>query len=221
MNKLVLIIIYSIYKIKKISSFSSKEVFDNHLLYLNEVCSNNGEPQYDEETKNITCICENKYANEPREKYRTYINGYFIQCSYERKSRTKALFLAAVFPLGLDYLYLEHYFYFFLVFIFCIIVICFNIISLVLNYKVVKKNEEIKRQIKLKRSNNKFEISNISEINEKSVKIFNVINKVLTFILIVYWIYNLFVQGFGFVMDKNYVELENDLGYLFQWPDRD
>ena len=75
MNKLLLLIIYSIYKIKKISSFSAKEVFDNHLLYLNEICSNNGEPQYDEETKNITCICENKYANEPREKYRTYING--------------------------------------------------------------------------------------------------------------------------------------------------
>ena len=70
-------------------------------------------PQYDEETKNITCICEDKYANEPREKYRIYINGYFVQCSYERKSRSKALFFAFVFPLGLDYLYIEHYFYFF------------------------------------------------------------------------------------------------------------
>jgi hypothetical protein len=86
---------------------------------------------------------------------------------------------------------------------------------------VIKKNEEIKRQIKLKRNNNKFEISNISEINEKSVKVFGVINKVLTTILIVYWIYNLFVQGFGFVMDKYYVELENDLWYLFEWPDDD
>ena len=221
MNKLVFIIIYSIYGINKISSFSAKEVFDNHLLYLNEICSNNGVPQYDEETKNITCICEDKYANEPREKYRIYINGYFVQCSYERKSRSKALFFAAVFPLGLDYLYLDHYFYFFLVFILCIVVICCNIISLVLNYKVIKKNEEIKRQIKLKRNNNKFEISNIPEINEKSVKLFNVINKVLTIILVVYWFYNLFVQGFGFVLDKNYVELENDLGYLFEWPDDD
>ena len=221
MNKLLLLIIYSICKIKKISSFSAKEVFDNHLLYLDEICSNNGEPQYDEKTKNITCICENKYANEPREKYRTYINGYLVQCSYERKSRSKAFFLATIFPLGLDYLYLEHYFYFFLIFILCIIVICFNIISLVLNYKVIKINEEIKRKIKLKRNIIKFEISNINEIDEKSVKVFNVINKVLAIILIVYWIYNLFVQGFGFVMDKNYVELENDLGYLFEWPDRD
>ena len=221
MNKLIYIIIYSIYGINKISSFSAKEVFDNHLLYLNEISSNNGEPQYDEGNKNIACIWEDKYANEPREKYRIYINGYFVQCSYERKSRSKALFFAAVFPLGLDYLYLEHYFYFFLVFILCIVVICCNIISLVLNYKVIKKNEEIKRQIKLKRNNNKFEISNISEINEKSVKIFSVINKVLTIILVVYWFYNLFVQGFGFVLDKNYVELENDLGYLFEWPDDD
>ena len=86
---------------------------------------------------------------------------------------------------------------------------------------MIKKNEEIKRQIKLIKKNNKFEISNISEINEKSVKLFNVINKVLTIILVVYWIYNLFVQGFGFVMDKNYVELENDLGYLFEWADDD
>ena len=150
-----------------------------------------------------------------------YINGYLVQCSYERKSRSKALFFAAVFPLGLDYLYLEHYFYFVLIFILCIVVICFNIISLVLNYKVIKKNEEIKRQIKLKKNNNKFEISNITEINEKSVKVFSVITKVLTVFLIVYWIYNLFVQGFGFIMDKNYVELENDLWYLFQWPNDD
>ena len=90
----------------------------------------------------------------------------------------------------------SNYFYFFLVFILCIVVICCNIISLVLNYKVIKKNEEIKRQIKLIKKNNKFEISNIPEINEKSVKLFNVINKVLTIILVVYWIYNLFVQGF-------------------------
>ena len=90
---------------------------------------------------------------------------------------------------------------------------------MILNYKIIKRNEEIKRQIKLKRNNNKFDISNITKINEKSVKIFNVINKVLTFILIAYWIYNLFVQGLGFVMDKNYVELENDMGYLFEWPD--
>ena len=221
MNKLVLIIIYLIYRIKKIKTFSAKEVFDDELLYLNEICSNNGEPKYDEETKNITCICEDKYATEPREKYRIYINGYLVQCSYERKSRFKAFFFAAVFPLGLDYLYLEHYFYFFLIFILCIVVICFNIISLILNYKIMKKNEEIKRQIKLKRNNNKFEISNITEINEKSVKIFNIINKVLTFILIAYWIYNIFVQGFGLVMDKNYVELENDMGYLFKWPDDD
>ena len=221
MNKLILIIIYLIYRIKKIKTFSAKEVFDDELLYLNEICSNNGEPKYDEETKNITCICEDKYATEPREKYRIYINGYLVQCSYERKSRFKAFFFAAVFPLGLDYLYLEHYFYFFLIFILCIVVICFNIISLILNYKIMKKNEEIKRQIKLKRNNNKFEISNITEINEKSVKIFNIINKILTFLLIFYWIYNIFVQGFGVVMDKNYVELENDMGYLFEWPDDD
>ena len=86
---------------------------------------------------------------------------------------------------------------------------------------MIKKNEEIKRKIKLKRNIIKFEISNINEIDAKSAKVFSVINKVLTIILIFYWIYNLFVQGFGFVMDKNYVELENDLGYLFEWPDRD
>ena len=126
MNKLILIIIYLNYRIKNIKTFSAKEVFDDQLLYLNEICSNNGEPKYDEETKNITCICEDKYATEPREKYRIYINGYLVQCSYERKSRFKAFFFAAVFPLGLDYLYLEHYFYFFLIFILCIVVICFN-----------------------------------------------------------------------------------------------
>ena len=186
---------------------------------INEICSHNGIPKIDEETKQIICTCEEKYANEPREKYKKYINGHFIQCSYEKKRRFLTFFLAAICPLGLDYFYLGHYSIFSIVFTLCILIIAFNIISFVLNYKINKKNEEIKRQNKLKKANKKFNFQIIAEINDKCVNIFTKVTNVLTFLLIIFWFYNFIIQGLGKNLDINDIPTENDMGYTFQKPE--
>ena len=186
---------------------------------INEICSHNGIPKIDEETKQIICTCEEKYANEPREKYKKYINGHFIQCSYEKKRRFLTFFLAAICPLGLDYFYLGHYSIFSIVFTLCILIIAFNIISFVLNYKINKKNEEIKRQNKLKKANKKFNFQIIAEINDKCVNIFTKVTNVLTFLFILFWFYNFIIQGLGKNLDINDIPTENDMGYIFQKPE--
>jgi hypothetical protein len=49
----------------------------------------------------------------------------------------------------------------------------FNFIS------IVQKNEEAKRQIKLKKSTNKFDIRNFTELKDRCVKNFNLAAKIL------------------------------------------
>ena len=44
---------------------------------------------------------------------------------------------------------------------------------------MVQKNEEAKRQIKLKKSTNKFDIRNFAEFNDRYVKNFNLAAKIL------------------------------------------
>ena len=44
---------------------------------------------------------------------------------------------------------------------------------------IAQKNEEAKRQIKLKKSTNKFDIRNFGELNDKCVKNFNLAAKIL------------------------------------------
>ena len=103
--------------------------------------------------------------------------------------------------------------------IFAILVLIFNIISFILNYKINKKNEEIKRQQKLKKANKKFIISNITEINEKFVNTISKVTKVLTILLLFFWIYNFIMQGIGYNLDINDIPTENDMGYLFERPE--
>ena len=216
---LFLIVSFSFLKIGLIKSMSVNDFLKDNSLYYNEICSHNGSPKLDQETNKIICTCEEKYANEPREKYKKYINGQFIQCSYEKKRRFLTFFLAAICPLGLDYFYLGHYLIFSIVFTLCVLIIVFNIISFVLNYKINKKNEEIKRQNKLKKANKKFNFQIIAEINDRCVNIFTKVTNVLTFFLVIFWFYNFIIQGLGRNLDINDVPTENDMGYIFQTPD--
>ena len=210
---------FSIFKIRLIKAMTINEFYEDNSLYLKEICSHNGSPKYDEKTKTVICTCEEKYANEPREKYKKYINGQLIQCSYEKKRRFFAFFLAGICPLGLNYLYLGHYFFFSIIFAFGIIIFIFNIVSFILNYKINKKKEEIKRQQKIKKVNKKFIISNITEINNKCVNTFTRTTNILTGLLLFLWLYNFVMQGIGVYTDSNKVPTENDMGYLFETPE--
>ena len=214
-----ILFLFSSLKIILINSITGKEFLEDTPSYIYELCSHNGIPKTDNETKHIICECEEKYANEPREKYKKYINGQFIQCSYEKKKRFLTFFLAAICPLGLDYFYLGHYLIFSIIFIFCLLIISFNIISLVLNYKINKKNEEIKRQNKLKKANRKLNFQIIAEINDSCVNIFTKVTNALTFILLIFWVFNCIFQGLGKVLDYNNVPTKNDIEYIFEKPE--
>ena len=88
-----------------------------------------------------------------------------------------------------------------------------------LNYKINKKNEEIKRQNKLKKANRKLNFQIIAEINDSCVNIFTKVTNALTFILLIFWVFNCIFQGLGKVLDYNNVPTKNDIEYIFEKPE--
>ena len=87
---MLLIFIISILKLGLIKSLTVNELFEDTSTYINDICSHNGIPKLD--GKQIICECNDKYANEPREKYKKYINGQLIQCSYRKKKKIFDIF---------------------------------------------------------------------------------------------------------------------------------
>jgi len=218
MQKIFLIFIIILTFIK--NAFSSLENITNIKYYMNQICSYNGVPNIIDSNNTVICSCEDKYANEPRESEKKYIHNQFIQCTYRKKKRFTAFFLAAITPFGLDFSYLGYFIYFIIIAVINFTIIVFNFISIVLNYQLEKKNEEAKRKLKLKKNTNKFDIRNLAELNDRCVKNFNLTSKILIIFLLLFWISNAFIQGMGFLNDINGVPTENDMGYLFQTPDR-
>ena len=218
MQKIFLIFIIILTFIK--NAFSSLENITNIKYYMNQICSYNGVPNIIDSNNTVICSCEDKYANEPRESEKKYIHNQFIQCTYRKKKRFTAFFLAAITPFGLDFCYLGYFIYFIIIAVINFTIIVFNFISIVLNYQLEKKNEEAKRKLKLKKNTNKFDIRNLAELNDRCVKNFNLTSKILIIFLLLFWISNAFIQGMGFLNDNNGVPTENDMGYLFQTPDR-
>ena len=218
MQKIFLIFIIILTFIK--NAFSSLENITNIKYYMNQICSYNGVPNIIDSNNTVICSCEDKYANEPRESEKKYIHNQFIQCTYRKKKRFTAFFLAAITPFGLDFFYLGYIIYFIIIAVINFTIIVFNFISIVLNYQLEKKNEEAKRKLKLKKNTNKFDIRNLAELNDRCVKNFNLTSKILIIFLLLFWISNAFIQGMGFLNDNNGVPTENDMGYLFQTPDR-
>lgn len=218
MQKIFLIFIIILTFIK--NAFSSLENITNIKYYMNQICSYNGIPNIIDTNNTVICSCEDKYANEPRESEKKYIHNQFIQCTYRKKKRFTAFFLAAITPFGLDFFYLGYFIYFIIIAVINFTIIVFNFISIVLNYQLEKKNEEAKRKLKLKKNTNKFDIRNLAELNDRCVKNFNLTSKILIIFLLLFWISNAFIQGMGFLNDINGVPTENDMGYLFQTPDR-
>ena len=216
MNIFFLMLSFFLFTFRATISLPADDFLNDITLYINELCSHNGIPILDKENNSVTCQCEDKYTDEPRENLKKYINGHFIHCSYERKRRFLTFFLAALCPMGLDYFYLEHYGFFALFFFLFILNIAIIIISIGLNYKLEKKEEEEKRKKKDKKENFKIELKNITKINKGCVRFINIISKVLLGFLIIFWIFNTIFQGLGFIPDKNKVFTENDMGYLFQ-----
>ena len=217
MKKIFFLFIIFIF-IKK--SLSSLENITNIKYYKNQICSYNGIPIVNETNGTVECICDDKYANEPREEKRRYVQNNLIQCSYRKKKRFTCFFLAAITPFGLNFFYLEYYLYCVIFAVFSITTIVFNFISMVLNYQLEKKNEEAKRQIKIKKSTNKFDIRNLAELNDRCVKSFNLAAKILIIFMVIFWLANAGIQFSGWLVDHNGVPTEDDMNYLFEFADK-
>ena len=208
-----------LFKLKTLVSFPDT-FLQNPSLYANELCSYNGKPSYNSTSKEVTCKCKDKFADEPRKDKIQKINEHIIHCSYERKSRFMAVFLCLCLPFGIDFFYLKRYSIFTLVFSLCIIHLSCNIILFYVDYRInLLKKETIilKKKAKIM---NKTEIP-IIEAHSKSRKFLNYCTKLFMLNQFIYTFIVLILHIIGFICDGNDVKTENDLGYIFSTPDPD
>ena len=213
-------IIFLFFRIKIIYNFSYNELFNNVNLYSNELCAYNGIPRINSTTNEIICECKEKYTNEPRKDKIKYINGHMIQCSYKRKSRFFALFLASCIPFGFDFLYLKRYIIFSVSFTMTIITLSLNILLFIINYNMNLKTKETKIQIRLNKMIKKVKDNKIeNDESNKNIKILIFICKFLSINHIFYIIIVVIFHLCGKITDGNHVYTENDLRYFFTSPD--
>lgn len=156
------------------------------LTFSDEICSYNG--LYDASTSNSTylnCICQPEYTNEPNNSKIKYINGVNVQCSYEKKRRFIALFLAIFLPLGFEHLYLGNYYLFVLIFSFC----GFTFFGNFFRFAIASHNNYFKNKI-------------------------NLLFISFALFIILWWIINIILVWTGTFKDGNGVETVNDLDFL-------
>ena len=185
-----------------------KDFFEFANEYQNELCSFNGIPTYDPKTNQVLCECDESHVNEPRIKHRKYINEHLVQCSYEKKRRFMALFLATIFPIGLDFLYLGHIHLFLLSLLLFITVLLVNIIQIILYYKNSNKKDE-----NINHHKYKINIRNTETIL-KRINMFGI-----NIVFLIYYLSHIALQGFGLIKDSNNIETENDMVYFFSKPE--
>ena len=208
-------------KTKQEPGIIDKDYIENPILYKNILCSYNGSPKV-VSNDTVECTCYSSYTDEPREDYKKYIGNQMVHCSYKKKKRFTTFFLAGLMPLGLDYLYLEHYGYFFIVFLSFLLYIISQIVCFILSYKVKEMYEESKNKYTDKsdtfgrnlgfKSNKKMDKK---EKLQKCLDIYGVINRIVGILFIIYWIVDIILQARGIVKDRYGVETEDDMDSLF------
>lgn len=153
-------------------------------LFVDEICSYNGvmNASLSNETY-IKCDCNPEYATVKSEK--GLINGVPIQCSYFRKRKFITVFFSIFLPFGVEYLYLEHYYFFAIIFIMCCTAIVGNCI--------------------------RFTVSSGQEKYFKSK--LNLFFFILLIVMIIFSIINIILMFIG-VKDGNDIEVLDDLHLL-------
>ena len=214
MKILFYMVLFMIFKI--IKPFSINNILDNPYNYRNELCSFNGIPTYNSSTNEVICECNEKYVNEPRKNKFEYINGHLIQCSYERKSRVFAIFLALCAPFGFDFLYLGRYLIFSIFFTITMIMSFAHIVIFILNFKIQIKKTHTKIQKKFNQMTNRDRNDRINEDN-KSIKYLGLVAKLLAINHLIYMSIDLILHVLGKIPDANHVQTENDFKYLFSY----
>jgi len=197
-----------------------KEYIENPILYKNEICSYNGSPKV-VSNDTIQCTCYSSFTDEPRENYRKFIGNQLVQCSYKRKKRFTTFFLAGLIPMGFDYLYLELYGYFCIVFISFLLMVISQIVCFILSYKLKEMYEDSKYKYSDKNDNfgrNNIGLKKKSDKKDKFKKclgINEVVNKIVGILFIIYWIVDTVLQARGMIKDRYGVETEDDMDSLF------
>ena len=119
-----------------------------------------------------------------------------------------ALFLATIFPIGLDFLYLGHIHLFLLSLLLFITVLLVNIIQIILYYKNSNKKDE-----NINHHKYKINIRNTETIL-KRINMFGI-----NIVFLIYYLSHIALQGFGLIKDSNNIETENDMVYFFSKPE--
>jgi len=215
-------LIFILLKKTKEQIIINKTYVENPLLYKNEICSYNGNPNIINQT-HIECSCYTSYVDEPREDYQKYVGNQIVHCSYKKKKRFTTFFLAGLAPMGFDYYYLGHYLYFCIILFGFILLVISHIISFLLSYKLKEMYEESKykysdRNENYNRNNIRFKSNkktNKKERLQKCLFIHRIINKIFCFIFLLYWIVDIIIQARGLVKDSNGIETEDDMNSLF------
>ena len=192
-------------------------------LYKNEICSYNGYPEI-EGFDDIKCHCYSSFVDEPNKKNYKYIRGQKVHCSYQKKKRFKTLFLAGILPMGLDYYYLGHIFYFVIILLLFVGVIVSNCVEFYMSYQLDEKAEESKYKYNemnenilrtntiWNKANNKIDDK---DKNKRCLKIYNIINRVCLCLFFIYWMIDIVLQAKGLIKDSNGIETDNDISVLF------
>jgi len=219
-NSLLALILFT--KIKQEQIIIDKSFIQSPVLYKNEICSYNGSPNL-VSNDTIECTCYSSFTNEPRVNYRKFVGNQMVQCSYKRKKRFTTFFLAGIIPMGFDYLYLELYGYFFIVFLSFLLMVISQIVYFILSYKLQEIYEDSKYKYSEKsyssyRNNigfNSHKKMDNKEKLKKCLEVYKVINKIVGILFIIYWIVDTVLQARGMVKDRYDVETENDMDSLF------
>lgn len=169
----------------------------NHQSYFkDEICSFHGVPI--ENNNKINCICFEGYENIKNEKRK--INDNIIQCNHEKKKRSITLFFSIFIPIGFDYLYLEKYYAFIIIFILSLFII-FGVFYHLIHFELEKNQDK----------DDKFSLKKDFNYNKKYRNFFFILGAIYFFVYII----NIFFIAFGFIKDGYNVETLNDFLYLF------
>lgn len=154
-------------------------------MFEDEICSYNGETRVSNDTV-VECICNKEYTNENNPAKKRIINNNYVQCSYPKKRRFIAFFLAIFIPIGLDHLYLNNYWIFALIFLSC----WFTIIGNCFRFAVSNRGDYLKNK-------------------------YNILFVVLGIFMSIWWIINIILIAQGIFKDGNNIDTVEDLSFLF------
>ena len=211
------------------SKIHSEINLDDIKYHQYEICSYNGEPTIESDSS-VTCKCSTGYATD--ESTTKTISGQKVLCSYHKKKRYVAFFLALFVPFGFDYLYLGRYWIFIIVLIPIVVIltnaaICFiyinnfksepTILSASGNGSNMKHNvrSDSQKGSDKMQSTNHVSLKEESDNDCKCCQFYQMITFALIGAFILYWIMNSIFMGMGKVRDSKDIQTEDDLSYVF------